>query len=384
MSTAHEFDDELLSAYLDNEVTAAERALVEERLRTDERARQVLDDLRTASEAVKLLRPRLSRDLTAAVLAEIERQDPAIDRARVLTIPVREGDATSSSGSSGSRGLIWAGLAVAAALLLMVLRTEDQAPRGRRVASSEKEIAGSDGEGAAIQSDPRSGERERDPSGQLADSSKAREPNRDAQRSLTEDRDIEPSRGIAESPDRGPQSPPPADAGAEVAEEPTAAVAGAIETVRVEVAGDDVDAAFTMALASAGIELLNDELPADLAADLAEVLSGDATDANESANAYLVEATSAQLEAVATALQQRDQSAARAAEATTAAPAAEDDGDARRGRAWRTAVRAQMVETAEGAAAAASGPAEFRGGAGDDEADATSVKRVLFLLRRAQ
>jgi anti-sigma factor RsiW len=48
MSTAHEFDDELLSAYLDNEVTAAERALVEERLRTDERARQVLDDLRTA------------------------------------------------------------------------------------------------------------------------------------------------------------------------------------------------------------------------------------------------------------------------------------------------------------------------------------------------
>jgi hypothetical protein len=39
-----------------------------------------------------------------------------------------------------------------------------------------------------------------------------------------------------------------------------------------------------------------------------------------------------------------------------------------------------MVETAE----AAAGPAEFRGGADDDEAESTSMKRVLFLLRRAQ
>lgn len=383
MSTAHEFDDELLSAYLDNEVTAAERALVEERLRTDERARQVLDDLRTASEAVKSLpRPRLGRDLTAAVFNEIDRHAPEVDRARVLTLPVRDGDTTHSSGSSGSRGLIWASLAVAAALLLMVLRGENQAPRGREVVSSEKEIVGVDGEGGAtaIQS-----ERDDDRGPQFADVTKQRETSGNTRRGVGEGRDDEPSRVTTEAPGRGIAPPPPGaatplDADAEAAEEPTSAVAAAIETVRVEVVGDDVAAAFQTALAGAGIELVDDELSADLTADVAELLSGDATDPSEPADAFLVEATSAQIEAVTAALQQRDLSAARPADATTAAaPAAESP----RSRAWRTTAGRAQAETAAGAADA-SGPAEVRGGARDGEVDSTSMKRVLFLLRRAQ
>ena len=41
-----DFDEELLSAYVDGELTAAERALVEERLRSDPTAAAELDGLR--------------------------------------------------------------------------------------------------------------------------------------------------------------------------------------------------------------------------------------------------------------------------------------------------------------------------------------------------
>jgi hypothetical protein len=117
-----EFDDELLSAYVDNELTARERTAVEERLRTDERARQTLAELQRAADALKALPARrLGRDLTADIWAAIDSQkndsqkndDPA-----VLTLPPRN-----AAGSSGKgRGLIWAALAIAAALMLMVLR----------------------------------------------------------------------------------------------------------------------------------------------------------------------------------------------------------------------------------------------------------------------
>jgi hypothetical protein len=122
-----DFDDELLSAYVDSELTARERAAVEERLRTDERARQTLAALQRAADALKALPARrLGRDLTADIWAAIDSQrndsqkvgaqqndDPAM-----LTLPPRN-----AAGSSGKgRGLIWAALAIAAALMLMVLR----------------------------------------------------------------------------------------------------------------------------------------------------------------------------------------------------------------------------------------------------------------------
>jgi putative zinc finger protein len=50
---AREFSDELLSAYLDGELSAAERAVVESRLAADPEARQLLDELRVLSSEVR-------------------------------------------------------------------------------------------------------------------------------------------------------------------------------------------------------------------------------------------------------------------------------------------------------------------------------------------
>lgn len=50
-----EFEEHLLSAYLDNELSADERALVEQRLNTDPAARQLLEDLRRVRSLVATL-----------------------------------------------------------------------------------------------------------------------------------------------------------------------------------------------------------------------------------------------------------------------------------------------------------------------------------------
>ena len=71
---AANFDDELLSAYLDDELTPEERARVEERLAADPAARQLLDELRAVSRAMKDLPPAtLGADLRETVLRRAER-----------------------------------------------------------------------------------------------------------------------------------------------------------------------------------------------------------------------------------------------------------------------------------------------------------------------
>ena len=68
------FDDELLSAYLDDELTPEERARVEERMAADPRARQLLEELRAVSRAMKELPPAtLGTDLRETVLRRAER-----------------------------------------------------------------------------------------------------------------------------------------------------------------------------------------------------------------------------------------------------------------------------------------------------------------------
>src|SRR5690349_2091436 len=68
-----DFDDELLSAYLDGELSSDEQALVEERLRTDPSAAHLLDELRQLSAALKSLpHESLGRDLRDAVRAETD------------------------------------------------------------------------------------------------------------------------------------------------------------------------------------------------------------------------------------------------------------------------------------------------------------------------
>ncbi|MEN6457896.1 MAG: zf-HC2 domain-containing protein [Thermoguttaceae bacterium] len=85
--------DELLSAYLDGELTAAERARVERLLATDPAARQTLDDLRAVSAAMQSLpREKVGEDLTQPVLQAAERRmlaegrpdEPAVPLAREL------------------------------------------------------------------------------------------------------------------------------------------------------------------------------------------------------------------------------------------------------------------------------------------------------------
>lgn len=65
--------NELLSAYLDGELTAAEQAKVERLLATDPAARQLFDELRALSAALHALpKQKLGEDLTERVLRAAE------------------------------------------------------------------------------------------------------------------------------------------------------------------------------------------------------------------------------------------------------------------------------------------------------------------------
>jgi len=110
-----DFDDELLSALVDDELTAAERAQVEERLKSDSRARALVEELRALSTAVKSLpEEQLPRDLRSAVMASIARG--AVDQEPVaLSMPT-----SSERWALRRRGLVWSAIAIAAAVLLSV------------------------------------------------------------------------------------------------------------------------------------------------------------------------------------------------------------------------------------------------------------------------
>lgn len=132
-----DFDDELLSAYLDDELTAAERARVEERLRTDPRAVALVEELRTLSGAVRLLpREILPRDLRRAVLAKVNHDDSA---PAVIAMPT-----SSERWALRRRGLIWSAISIAAVLMLSIFQpaVEEEGDVARRSAEV------SDGDGA--------------------------------------------------------------------------------------------------------------------------------------------------------------------------------------------------------------------------------------------
>ena len=121
-------ENELLSAYLDGELTAAERAEVERLLAANPAARQLLDELRTLSATLQALPPRkLGEDLSRQVLREAER--------RMLT----EGEPGRREPSSAPpvplarsvlrrfvnrRTLVW--LALTAAIVIMITINERQ------------------------------------------------------------------------------------------------------------------------------------------------------------------------------------------------------------------------------------------------------------------
>ncbi len=75
MNTPNSYNDELLSAYLDGELTGDEQALVEERLASDPSAQQLLDDLAMMREDLQSLPTySLPHDLSERVLQQAEHE----------------------------------------------------------------------------------------------------------------------------------------------------------------------------------------------------------------------------------------------------------------------------------------------------------------------
>lgn len=135
-----QFDVELLSANLDDELTADERARVEERLAADPAARQLLDELRSVSQAMRgLPHEKLGGDLRDSVLRRAERamlvagEAGSVNRAAPVTRQLPFG--------RSKRAWFWAGAAIAAALMLMFI--ERDAPKNadlpREVALSKRQ-----------------------------------------------------------------------------------------------------------------------------------------------------------------------------------------------------------------------------------------------------
>lgn len=134
--------EELLSAYLDGEVTAAERAQVEQMLASDPEARAALQELRALSAALQSL-PKLSvgEDLSERVLRRAERamlerqtlEPVAASAAEPVSLPpktaVKQGETLLERGSHGAgwtRRLAWPLAAVAATLLIMLVNQKQK------------------------------------------------------------------------------------------------------------------------------------------------------------------------------------------------------------------------------------------------------------------
>jgi hypothetical protein len=117
-----QFDDELLSAYLDDELTGEERARVEQQFSADPKSRQLLDELRTVSQAMQGLPPAsLGSDLRESVLRRAERVMLVTDDDRAPEAFQRMPFGRSK------RAWFWAGTALAAGLMLMIFDwTENQ------------------------------------------------------------------------------------------------------------------------------------------------------------------------------------------------------------------------------------------------------------------
>ncbi len=148
MSDLENIDDELLSAYLDDELSPAEHARVEARLATDPAARQLLEQLRVMSQAVHSLpQESLGREFRDAIVRRAEQASAArtstkqastkqasqaakLAGSSAASSPAPPNGAAKELRSAGPsftlgrsrRGWVWAAMAVAAGLLIMVFQ----------------------------------------------------------------------------------------------------------------------------------------------------------------------------------------------------------------------------------------------------------------------
>jgi anti-sigma factor RsiW len=144
--------DELLSAYLDGELSADERAEVERRLAADPDSRQLLDELRALGTGLRSLpQARLDDDFVSQVMRRTEPEvQPAADGLPAADAPAA--DAPQPVGRSGElalehdswghrlyRALRWPAVATAAGLLIWAQSSDD--PADRRLAQHERDSA---------------------------------------------------------------------------------------------------------------------------------------------------------------------------------------------------------------------------------------------------
>jgi hypothetical protein len=132
----YELDDELLSAYLDGELSADERAAVEARLATDPAAQQLLHELRAVSQSVQALPTEsLGRDLSEDIIRRARETAPTPGRSTSPTAagasePSRLGDTIPKVRIFNSkRAWIWASMALAAGLLIMIVQSGDESAK---------------------------------------------------------------------------------------------------------------------------------------------------------------------------------------------------------------------------------------------------------------
>lgn len=132
--SSSDFNAELLSAYLDGEVTDAERAQVEARLADDPAAAELLAELRGASESIRALpRDTVDGNFTADVLAALD-GDSAAAAAASITPASRTESFWQRPGVR--RGVGWACLAAAASFMLVVFQPPGEDAGEPRVAQA--------------------------------------------------------------------------------------------------------------------------------------------------------------------------------------------------------------------------------------------------------
>lgn len=133
---------ELLSAYADGEVSPAERAEVEERLRDDADARRLLEQFQSLSDTLHSVpAEQAPSGLRQAVLSAARQQTPGAGG------PLADAATRFPLGRS-RRGWVWAATAIAAALLVMV---SQQPTEDRQMAGADRGMAATD-ESASVES----------------------------------------------------------------------------------------------------------------------------------------------------------------------------------------------------------------------------------------
>ena len=118
-------ESELLSAYLDGELTAAEQARVEQLLAADPAARRWVDEMRALSNTLQSLpQEKVGEDLGPRVLRMVERRmltdAPPAEPAPQPAEPAQPLWRETLRGMLSRRALVWSGLAVAIAVMMMI------------------------------------------------------------------------------------------------------------------------------------------------------------------------------------------------------------------------------------------------------------------------